>query len=448
VFRRHAQLRTFLTVLADAASTTAALVLAYALRFGSGLFPVRRDWHPGDYLAALPPALLLALAAYALVGSYRSRDVADAGDSGLRETAGAVIAAALIVAAGALFYRSGVVFSRGVLLLFPVVGIPVVWSGRLAAGALLRNLHARGVGVRRALLVGSGETADDLRRALEDRAWLGIRIAAVVPDPRDLAGALERHEPGQVFVAFPGDRPADLRAALEALRDATADVRVVPDLSGATTLNPEVALLAGLPVITLRQSPIHGVNRFAKRAFDLTAGLALAILLLPVAILTAVAVAIGSGRPILYSQERMGLDGRRFRILKFRTMRADAEEDGGAVWSRRDDPRTTRVGRVLRRFSLDEVPQLVNVLRGEMSLVGPRPERPVFIEEFRKRLPGYMHRLRIPAGLTGLAQVKGLRGDTDLSERLRYDLLYLERWSLLYDVEILVRTAFRVLGGR
>jgi exopolysaccharide biosynthesis polyprenyl glycosylphosphotransferase len=200
-------------------------------------------------------------------------------------------------------------------------------------------------------------------------------------------------------------------------------------------------------VITLRQTPIHGASRYAKRAFDLVVGCVLAVFFLPVALLAALAVRVSSGRPVLYTQERMGLDGRRFTILKFRTMRADAEKEG-AVWSQDSDPRTTSVGRFLRRFSLDEVPQLWNVLRGQMSLVGPRPERPVFIEEFRRRLPGYMLRLRIPAGLTGLAQVKGFRGDTDLSERLRYDLLYLERWSLLYDVEILLRTAGRVLAGK
>ena len=168
----------------------------------------------------------------------------------------------------------------------------------------------------------------------------------------------------------------------------------------------------------------------------------------PVLLITALVVLVSSGRPVLYLQERMGLDGKRFRIIKFRTMKADAEADTGAVWTRADDPRRTRVGRVLRRLSLDELPQLLNVLKGEMSLVGPRPERPVFIEEFRRQLPRYMLRLRIPAGLTGWAQVKGYRGDTDLAARLRVDLLYLERWSLLLDLEILLRTVWHVLRGK
>jgi exopolysaccharide biosynthesis polyprenyl glycosylphosphotransferase len=434
-------------VIADAITTTVALVAAYGLRFSSGLLTVDRNWFPERYLEALPPAVLLSLATYSFIGNYRRLTVPKTGDPGLREAAGGVLAATLLLLSGALLYRGEYQFSRLVVLLFLVVGVPLVWTGRVAAGAVLRRLHRRGVGVRTAILAGEGPTADSLTRVLEEEAWLGIRIAAVVPDPDDVAAAVREHAPGQVFVAWPMDRAKDTRRTLEALADASVDVRVLPDLTGTRLLNPEVALLGGLPVVTLRQTPIHGASRYAKRAFDLLFGSVLAVVALPVAVLAGLAVLLTSGRPVFYSQERMGLDGRRFSLLKFRTMRRDAEGEG-AVWSKEDDPRTTPVGRLLRRFSLDELPQLVNVLKGEMSLVGPRPERPVFVEEFRKDLPGYMLRLRIPAGLTGLAQVKGLRGDTDLAERLRYDLLYLERWSLIYDVEILLRTVGRVLVGR
>jgi exopolysaccharide biosynthesis polyprenyl glycosylphosphotransferase len=226
------------------------------------------------------------------------------------------------------------------------------------------------------------------------------------------------------------------------------DVRVVPDLGPRPPVNPEVLTLAGLPVVTLQQTTFYGVNRVLKRLFDLVAGAVLFVLAIPAMILVGLAVLLTSGRPVFYSQERMGLDGRRFRILKFRTMKRGAEDETGAVWSGRGDPRCTRIGALLRRFSLDELPQLGNVLAGEMSLVGPRPERPVFIEEFRRRLPGYMLRHRIPAGLTGLAQVRGYRGDTDLTGRLRCDLEYLERWSILFDLEIILRTGWRVLLGK
>ncbi|MEN8149961.1 MAG: exopolysaccharide biosynthesis polyprenyl glycosylphosphotransferase [Planctomycetota bacterium] len=447
MIHRHAQLPTLLTVVADAFTTTAALAAAYGLRFSSGLFAVDRDWTPERYVEALPPAVLLSIATYSFVGNYRRTGVRKSGDPGLRDAVGGVLAATLLLLAGALLYRNEYQFSRAVPLLFLIVGIPLVWSGRVGAGEALRRLHRRGIGVRMAVLAGEGATAEALARALEEEAWLGVRIAARVREPRELAAALAEHAPGQVFVAYAASDPDRTRRALEALADAPVDVRILPDLAGSRLLHPEVALLGGLPVITLRQTPIHGVNRVAKRTFDLVAGLVLSLLLLPVALFAGLLVLLLSGRPVFYAQERMGLDGRRFPILKLRTMRRDAEGDG-AVWSRENDDRTTGIGRILRRFSLDELPQLLNVLKGEMSLVGPRPERPVFIEEFRKDLPGYMLRLRIPAGLTGLAQVKGLRGDTDLSERLRYDLIYLERWSLIYDVEILLRTAGRVILGR
>jgi exopolysaccharide biosynthesis polyprenyl glycosylphosphotransferase len=162
----------------------------------------------------------------------------------------------------------------------------------------------------------------------------------------------------------------------------------------------------------------------------------------------AVAIRATSPGPVLLRQERMGLDGRAFRMLKFRTMRADAEADTGPVWATENDPRRTRLGAWLRRFSLDELPQLVNVLRGEMSLVGPRPERPVFVEEFRRRFPGYMLRHKVKAGMTGWAQINGWRGNTSLEKRLEFDLYYIERWSLAFDLKILLMTLWRGFAGK
>jgi exopolysaccharide biosynthesis polyprenyl glycosylphosphotransferase len=323
-----------------------------------------------------------------------------------------------------------------------------LWLGRRLALSGLAALHRRGYGVSRALVVGEGPTARALEERLAERSWTGIRVAARLPGPDGLRAAVERARASQVFLALPAERHDDTARALSILAGEMVDVRIVPDLGEASPINPGVALLSGLPVITFQESPFHGTGRFVKRTFDLVATSVLLLPLLPVAALCALAVLVGSGRPVLYRQERMGLDGRRFVILKFRTMRADAEERSGAVWATRGDPRVTAVGRLLRRLSLDELPQLVNVLKGDMSLVGPRPERPVFIEKFRKRLPRYMLRHRIPAGLTGWAQVSGCRGDTDVAERLRYDLRYLEEWSILLDVEILLRTVWHVLSGR
>jgi exopolysaccharide biosynthesis polyprenyl glycosylphosphotransferase len=198
--------------------------------------------------------------------------------------------------------------------------------------------------------------------------------------------------------------------------------------------------------IHLRESPLYGWNRVLKRGFDLVFGTgALVVAAVPMVVM-ALAIAVSAGRPVLYRQERMGLDGRRFRMLKFRTMRLDAEIGIGPRWATPDDPRRTRIGAVLRRYSLDELPQLFNVLRGEMSLVGPRPERPSFVEDFRRRVPGYMLRHKMKAGITGWAQINGWRGNTSIEKRIEYDLEYIARWSLGFDLAILLRTLW--LGFR
>jgi exopolysaccharide biosynthesis polyprenyl glycosylphosphotransferase len=209
------------------------------------------------------------------------------------------------------------------------------------------------------------------------------------------------------------------------------------------TLRSSVEELDGLPLINLRESPMVGWAAVQKRAFDVVVASLMLVALAPVLALAALAVWASSGRPILFAQERMGLDGRVFRMLKLRTMRRDAERETGPVWTVPDDPRRTRVGAWLRRTSLDELPQLWNVLRGDMSLVGPRPERPVFIERFRREIPGYMLRHKVRAGCTGWAQVHGWRGDTSLHERIEHDIYYIQNWSLALDVRILLMTLWR-----
>jgi Undecaprenyl-phosphate glucose phosphotransferase len=260
---------------------------------------------------------------------------------------------------------------------------------------------------------------------------------------RDLPGVVERTRAELVYLALSRDEHQGEIEALDRLCDSTAAVRLVPDLGRAFTLNASVEDFDGTPVVRVTDRPGQDWYGVAKRIFDvLFAGLAL-VLLSPLLAAIAVWIAIDSPGPVLYVQERVGLSGRRFRMLKFRTMRRDAESDGPA-WPRRDDPRPTRAGRVLRRLSLDELPQLWNVLVGDMSLVGPRPERPVFVERFRGSVPRYMMRHHVRAGITGWAQVNGLKGDTPLDRRIEYDLYYINHWSLGFDLRILALTLARV----
>jgi len=220
-------------------------------------------------------------------------------------------------------------------------------------------------------------------------------------------------------------------------------VKIVPDLFQYVTLYGGLEEFGGLPIVSLQGGPLEGWNLVAKRVFDILFSAAALILVSPILLVVALLVKLTSKGPVLYKQERMGMDGAVFPILKFRTMRTDAESSGARMATAGDDRRTP-VGAFLRRTSLDELPQLFNVLRGDMSLVGPRPERPVFIEEFKRQIPKYHLRHKVKAGITGWAQINGLRGQTSIAKRIEYDLYYIENWSLLLDLKILVRTA---LGG-
>jgi Undecaprenyl-phosphate glucose phosphotransferase len=226
------------------------------------------------------------------------------------------------------------------------------------------------------------------------------------------------------------------------------DVKVVPDLLQFIALRARLEDLDGLPIINVNDVPLQGFNAVVKRAIDvILSGAALLVMGLPLAIIAGI-VKLSSSGPVFYRQERMGLDGKPITIYKFRSMYVGAEDGSGPVWARDDDPRATPIGRWLRKLDLDELPQFWNVLKGEMSIVGPRPERPFFVEQFKHRIPQYMLRHKVKAGITGWAQVNGWRGNTSLEKRIEYDLYYIENWSVTLDLKIMWLTVVRGLFQR
>ena len=232
---------------------------------------------------------------------------------------------------------------------------------------------------------------------------------------------------------------------LNTLSGFVTDVCFVPDMPAPSLLRRQVSQLGALPIVSLTHTPQEGWNCLLKRGFDIVASLAALVVLSPLMLVIAAAVRCSGPGPVLYHQTRMSLGGRAFRLLKFRTMVSGAEDETGAVMAQRDDPRVTRVGRLLRRTSLDELPQLLNVLAGQMSLVGPRPERPELIDRFAHEVPRYLLRQQVKAGITGLAQVYGLRGRTSMRRRIRYDVFYVNNWTFGLDLRILVLTLTRGL---
>jgi Undecaprenyl-phosphate glucose phosphotransferase len=389
---------------------------------------------------------------------YRSARTARLGPELYSVTQGVLVTAAL-AALGSFFARGEL--ARSVLLLFTVLAWLGLCASRIAIRIALRELRRRGRNLRHVLVVGSGELAAALLRKIAAHRDFGFEVQGLVAaDPGDAGRSVEGvpvvgtvyelrsivEEKGAELVYLALAR-SDYRAeeeALHQLADSTAAVRMVPDLARAFTLNASVEDFDGLPVVLVTESPDLGWNAVMKRTFDFVcSGLGL-VVLSPVMLAVAVWVRLDSAGPVLYAQERVGLSGRRFRMLKFRTMRADAETADAPGWTTPGDPRRTGAGAVLRRLSLDELPQLWNVLLGQMSLVGPRPERPVYVEQFRASIPRYMLRHHVKAGITGWAQVNGLRGDTPLDRRIEYDLYYIRNWSLLFDVRIILLTLLRV----
>ena len=231
------------------------------------------------------------------------------------------------------------------------------------------------------------------------------------------------------------------------LAEQWVDVRIIPDLGTFRTLHTEVESFEDIPIITIVQSPMTGWNQVLKRILDFFGALIALVFFSPLMLIIAVVIRLTSSGPSLYGQKRMVLDGRTFNALKFRSMYYDAESKTGAVWASENDKRRTKFGTFLRKYSLDELPQLFNVIKGEMSLVGPRPERPVFIEQFKSQIPHYMLRHKVKAGITGWAQINGWRGNTSLEKRIECDLYYIERWSIWFDIKILFLTFYRGFFG-
>ncbi|MEO8433066.1 MAG: undecaprenyl-phosphate glucose phosphotransferase [Acidobacteriota bacterium] len=441
----------------DLFATFAALAAAYGLRFGIEIVPIRSGTpDASSYFRLFPFIAVLWPIVFSFYGLYQVRRHRSRVDEGIAVLV-AVLLATLLLTGMAAFYR-GFSYSRLVLLLFFFGDVLFVFAGRTAIRRYYEEAWRHGVGVRDVLVVGAGRLGRALVDKLLEHPEAGLRVRGFAdddPGKRDqsyrgvpvigtTAGVGALVEDGgidTVFLALPLEAHRTMLAVLQDVGRTVADVRVVPDLLQHITFRAGIEDLDGLPVVHLTSVPLTGWSGLVKRSLD--AGISACGLLALSPLLAAIAAAIRmeDGGPVFYRQVRMGLDGRPFEIVKFRSMRVGAEDDSGPTWAVRDDPRRTRVGRILRRWSLDEFPQLWNVMRGEMSIVGPRPERPEFVHSFKHQFPQYMLRHRVRSGITGWAQVHGWRGNTSLDKRIEYDLYYIENWSLSLDLKILWLTA-------
>jgi Undecaprenyl-phosphate glucose phosphotransferase len=456
VIRKSTRRIAALLAVSDVAATFVALAAAYFLRFRAEIVPVTKGIpDASSYYRLFPLIAALWPAVYYFYGLYQVRRNRSRVEEGLSVLVATGLAT-LLLSGLATFYR-GFSYSRLVLLLFLGLDVLFVFAGRTAIRRYLEEAWRHGVGTRRVLVVGAGRLGRALVDKFLEHPEAGMRAVGFVDDAREklateyrgvevlgttgeAAALVERHGVDTVFLALPLEAHRTMLSVLQEVGRTVADVRVVPDLLQYITFRAGVEDMDGLPVVHLTQVPLTGWMSLVKRTLDLAISAAALVVLSPLLAAIAAAIRLSDGGPVLYRQRRMGLDGRPFDILKFRSMRVGAEEDTGPTWAQPDDPRRTRFGRFLRQWSLDELPQLWNVLRGEMSLVGPRPERPEFVREFKEKFPQYMVRHRVRAGITGWAQVHGWRGNTSLSKRIEYDLYYIENWSLSLDFRILWMT--------
>lgn len=459
VLKRHSQFLESLMLLSDLLVIAASWIAAYYLRFYWGPVPVYRGIpNIRPYLFLLILIVVVWSVAFKGFGLYRPRRISSRLGE-VRDIAQACTLAVLILVAFTFFLKQ-FEFSRLAILYFWVLSILSVSFVRGSFREVLRFLRRRGYNLRHILIIGDGALGRKVIERIAARPELGLRIVGILAgDPNMVGEHLDNlaivgtyEEAGEivrevsidkVFIAIPLEAYGRMEGILRSLEEGFVDINVVPDLYQYVTLRGGVEEFEGLPLISLQDSPFYGWNQVAKRMMDIVLSSVALLITGPLLMLLAAVVKLTSPGPVLHRQERMGLDGRTFQMLKFRSMWTDAEDGTGPVWANRDDVRRTPIGALLRRTSLDELPQLVNVLKGEMSLVGPRPERPFFIEEFRKRIPKYMLRHKVKAGITGWAQINGWRGDTSIEKRIECDLYYIEHWSLLFDLKILWLSLWR-----
>jgi exopolysaccharide biosynthesis polyprenyl glycosylphosphotransferase len=449
-------------LLTDALAAALAFIVGYWLRH-------QVDWPaPAEDMAALADyAGMIAahvgavLTALAVARQYKIPRAPARVDEFYAVVGATTLGTLMGVAFGALAFKHGALeldYSRGVVLYAWLFTVILVALGRLVNSLIRSQLRKRGSVRDRVLIVGTGEVGQVILQKLRSNPGLGYEVvgfatadggdaasldAPILGKAGDLVGIINEHDIDEVIIAMPEATHHEIMTLIAECERGKVTIRVFPDVFQIIAGPVSVGELVGLPLLTVRDVALRGWRRVAKRAVDLIGSSLALVFLSPLMLLMALLIKLDSRGPVFYAQERMGMDAKPFHMLKFRSMREDAEANGPG-WTVKDDPRVTRLGRVLRRIDIDELPQLVNVLVGDMSLVGPRPERPIYVNRFRRSIPRYMDRHWEKSGMTGWAQVNGLRGDTSIAERTKYDLWYNENWSLLLDFKIVLRTILNV----
>ena len=452
-----------LTVLFDLCFVATAIVVAYWVRFESGWTPETLALHKGgtpplnDYFRLIPLMAIIWLMTLKALKLYRPESNATFSAFWVLCKASGITLIATLAALFFIYHHDA--YSRWVMLL--ASGFSLVWLflGRLVLLRFRQAIHAQGVGVSRVALIGNYDAcAEQFINLLKARRNSGYELVGIVTETvgidesavpflgesQDILALVQKHRLDTIFISSLAVPNGVILQILHACKGVPVQINVLPELSEFITGGTNITFFEGIPVLQLRETPMQGVHGIVKRLIDIVFSLLALIVLSPLMLTIAAAIRLTSPGKAIFRQERVGRAGKRFNIYKFRSMRADAEEKVGHVWAEADDPRQTSLGKFLRRWSLDELPQFFNVLKGDMSLVGPRPEMSGLIDTFSESIPHYLARQRVKSGMTGWAQVNGLRGNTSLEERISYDRYYIENWSLGLDIKIILKTLWAI----
>lgn len=448
----------------DAVLVAVAFVLAYWLRDRIPWPAEAQNMAPfGRYVGLLVVQVFSVIISLAFYRQYYIPRAISRVDQ-LYSVFGSVSIGTIISVAASAFLFKGtaleVDYPRVMVIYAWLLAIFLIMMGRAVHQLVRHRLRDQGVGKDRLLVVGTGDVARIIVQRILWSPQLGYELVGVVDgtgvdafqgvpvlgEVKDLPDLIEANEVDEVIIATPEEGHREVVRTISYCERGRVSIKVFPDIFQFVTTDAGIDDLGGLPLLTVRDYAMRGYMLIFKRLMDVIGAAIGLVALAPLMLLVALAIKLESPGPVFFVQDRMGLDGRPFKLIKFRSMRNDAEAKGPG-WTVSDDPRQTRLGRWLRRIDIDELPNLINVFLGEMSLVGPRPEQPYYVEEFRKTVPRYMERHREKAGMTGWAQVNGLRGDTSITERTKYDLWYTEHWSILLDLKILIRTVWQITSG-
>lgn len=404
-----------------------------------------------------PVIIFFYLLAFNYAGLYRDMEKKSPVDIFIYVFSSSVFA--IILSLSTTFFIRAFSFSRVVIIFLWTVSIILLFLWRIIYKLFFQYLYRKEKIIQRIIILGATEITASLIERINFSFGSGYKIIGILDDKLrkgtkfkditilgkiiELKKITRKYQCDEIFIGIPEFNRKKLTQMI--LENEGINFKIVSDILGLMTKNIDYDEMFGIPVFSIRELPLDKMrNRIIKRTFDIIFSFICIILLLPVFILVALLIKATSKGPVFYKQDRISRWDKVFKIYKFRTMVAEAEKKTGPVWAKKGDTRVTNIGKMLRKFSIDELPQLFNVLKGEMSLVGPRPERPEFVEKFKSTIPRYLERHKVKAGLTGWAQVNGFRGNTSLHERVQYDLYYIENWSLLFDIKIILRTILEV----